>query len=148
MLSFMDAFSGYNQIMMNPDDQEKTSFITERGTYYYKVMPFGLKNVGATYQLLVNIMFKDLLGKTMEVYIDDMLVKTAFSASHLDHFQQCFDILNEFGMKLNPLKCTFAVPSREFLGYIVTERGIEANPRQINAFLSMSSLRTIREVQL
>jgi len=111
-------------------------------------MPFGLKNAGATYQLLVNIMFKDLLGKTMEVYIDDMLVKTAFSASHLDHFQQCFDILNEFGMKLNPSKCTFAVPSREFLGYIVTARGIEANPRQINAFLSMSSLRTIREVQL
>jgi len=79
----------------------------------------------------------------MEVYIDDMLVKSAFSPSHLDHLQQCFDILNEFGMKLNPSKCTFAVPSGEFLGYIVTERGIEANPRQTNAFLSMSSPRTI-----
>jgi len=79
MLSFMDAFSGYNQILMNPDDQEKTSFITERGTYCYKVMPFGLKNAGATYQRLVNRMFKDLLGKTMEVYIDDMLVKSTSS---------------------------------------------------------------------
>jgi len=128
MLSFMDAFSGYNQILMNPEDQEKTSFITECGTYYYKVMPFGLKNAGATYQRLVNRMFKDLLGKTMEVYIDDMLVKSTLSTSHFDHLQQCFDILNEFEMKLNPSKCTFAV----------TERGIEANSRQINAFLLMT----------
>ena len=135
MLSFMDAFSGYNQIMMNPDDQEKTSIITKRGTYSYKVMPFGLKNAGATYQRLVNRMFKDLIGKSMEVYINDMLVKSAFSTSHLDHLQQCFDILNEFRMKLNPSKCTFAVPSGEFLGYIVTKRGIKANPRQINVFL-------------
>jgi len=84
----------------------------------------------------------------MEVYIDDMLVKSAFSTSHLGHLKQCFDILNEFGIKLNPSKCTFAVPSGEFLRYIVTERGIEANPRQINAFLSMTSPRSIREVQL
>jgi len=76
-----------------------------------------------------------------------MLVKSAFSTLHLDHLQQCFDILNKFGMKLNPSKCTFAVPSGEFLGYIVTERGIKANPRQINAFLAMSSPRTTREVQ-
>ncbi|KAG7584012.1 Ribonuclease H-like superfamily [Arabidopsis suecica] len=147
MMSFMDAFSGYNQILMNPEDQEKTAFITDRGTYCYIVMPFGLKNAGATYQRLVNMMFKDLLGKTMEVYIDDMLVKSVSSTSHIEHLEQCFAILNEFGMKLNPTKCTFAVPSGEFLGYIVTERGIEANPRQLNAFLAMSSPRNIREVQ-
>ena len=92
-------------------------------------------------------MFKDLLGKTMEVYIDDMLVKSAFSTSHLGHLKQCFDILNEFGIKLNPSKCTFAVPSGKFLWDIVTERGIEVNPRQINAFLSMTSPRSTREVQ-
>ncbi|KAG7552794.1 Retrotransposon gag domain [Arabidopsis thaliana x Arabidopsis arenosa] len=147
MMSFMDAFSGYNQILMNPEDQEKTAFITDRGTYCYIVMPFGLKNAGATYQRLVNMMFKDLLGKTMEVYIDDMLVKSVSSTSHIEHLEQCFAILNEFGMKLNPTKCTFAVPSGEFLGYIVTERGIEANPRQLNAFLAMSSPRNVREVQ-
>ncbi|KAG7559607.1 Ribonuclease H-like superfamily [Arabidopsis thaliana x Arabidopsis arenosa] len=147
MMSFMDAFSGYNQILMNPEDQEKTAFITDRGTYCYIVMPFGLKNAGATYQRLVNMMFKDLLGKTMEVYIDDMLVKSISSTSHIEHLEQCFAILNEFGMKLNLTKCTFAVPSGEFLGYIVTERGIEANPRQLNAFLAMSSPRNIREVQ-
>ncbi|KAG7594095.1 Ribonuclease H-like superfamily [Arabidopsis thaliana x Arabidopsis arenosa] len=147
MMSFMDAFSGYNQILMNPEDQEKTAFITDRGTYCYIVMPFGLKNAGATYQRLVNMMFRDLLGKTMEVYIDDMLVKSVSSTSHIEHLEQCFAILNKFGMKLNPTKCTFAVPSGEFLGYIVTERGIEANPRQLNAFLAMSSPRNIREVQ-
>ncbi|XP_010480911.1 PREDICTED: uncharacterized protein LOC104759712 [Camelina sativa] len=146
-MSFMDAFSGYNQILMNPDDQEKTAFITDRGIYCYKVMPFGLKNAGATYQRLVNRMFEPQRGKTMEVYIDDMLVKSMEASSHLADQKVCFDILNQFGMKLNPTKCTFAVPSGEFLGYIVIERGIEANPRQINAFLSMSSPRTLREVQ-
>ncbi|KAG7636247.1 Ribonuclease H domain [Arabidopsis thaliana x Arabidopsis arenosa] len=125
MLSFMDAFSGYNQIPMNPEDQEKTSFITECGTYCYKVMPFRLKNAGATYQRLVNRMFKDLLGKTMEVYIDDMLVKSTLSTSHFDHLQQCFDILNEFGMKLNPSKCNFAVPSGEFLGVSLSNNEAE-----------------------
>ena len=78
LLSFMDAFSGYNQILMHPEDQEKTSFVTERSIFCYKVMPFGLKNAGATYQRLVNKMFSDYLGKTMEVYIDDMLVKSLF----------------------------------------------------------------------
>ncbi|MES7295872.1 reverse transcriptase family protein [Cutibacterium acnes] len=83
LLSFMDAFSGYNQILMNPDDREKTAFITERGTYCYKVMPFGLKNAGATYQRLVNRMFAGQLGATMEVYIDDMLVKSLIDLPEL-----------------------------------------------------------------
>ncbi|CAE6199346.1 unnamed protein product [Arabidopsis arenosa] len=147
LLTFMDAFSGYNQIMMNPEDEEKTSFITDRGIYCYKVMPFGLKNAGATYQRLVNKMFAEHLGKTMEVYIDDMLVKSLKKSEHITHLEQCFKILNEFGMKLNPAKCSFGVPSGEFLGYIVTERGIEANPNQINAFLTMPSPRNIKEVQ-
>ncbi|XP_013733114.1 uncharacterized protein LOC106436704 [Brassica napus] len=87
MLTFMDAFSGYNQIMIHPDDREKTAFITDRGTYCYKVMPFGLKNAGATYQRLVNKMFADKLGVTMEVYIDDILVKSLHAADHLRHLQ-------------------------------------------------------------
>ena len=105
----MDAFSGYNQIMMHPDDREKTSFITDKGTYCYKVMPLGLKNAGATYQRLVNRMFADKLGNTMEVYIDDMLVKSLRAADHLNHLKECFKTLNEYGMKLNPAKCTFGV---------------------------------------
>ena len=85
LLSFMDAFSCYNQILMHPDDQENTVFITERGIFCYKVMPFGLKNANVTYQRLVNEMFANMLRDTMEVYIDDMLVKSLIAKQHLDH---------------------------------------------------------------
>ncbi|XP_013617459.1 PREDICTED: uncharacterized protein LOC106323971 [Brassica oleracea var. oleracea] len=148
LLSFMDAFSGYNQILMNPEDREKMSFITERGTYCYKVMPFGLKKAGATYQRLVNKMFSKQLGETMEVYIDDMLVKSSRANDHVPQLQECFNIVNKFGMKLNPTKCTFGVASREFLGYLVTERGIKANLKPIAALVDTLPPRSIQEVQL
>ena len=147
LLTFMDAFSGYNQIMMHPNDREKMAFITDRGIYCYNVMPFGLKNADATYQQLVNKMFAERLGAKMEVYIDDMLVKSQQAADHIDHLRDCFFILNKYGMKLNPTKCTFGVTSGEFLGYIVTERGIEANPKQITAILDFPSPENSREVQ-
>ena len=76
LLSFMDAFSGYNQIKMNEEDQERTSFVTSQGLFCYKVMPFGLKNTGATYQRLMNKMFTDQIGRNVQVYVDDMLVKS------------------------------------------------------------------------
>ncbi|KAL5551104.1 hypothetical protein UlMin_001280 [Ulmus minor] len=122
LLSFMDAFSGYNQILMHPEDQEKTSFVTERGIFCYKVMPFGLKNAGATYQRLVNKMFSNYLGKTMEVYIDDMLVKSLSAEQHLDHLRQAFEVLKKYNMKLNPTKCSFGVSSGKFLGYMVSPK--------------------------
>ena len=90
LLSFMDAFSGYNQISMDPDDQEKTSFVTGQGTYCYRVMPFGLKNAGVTYQRLVNRMFQEQIGTSMEVYIEDMLVKSTTSELHIAHLAEAF----------------------------------------------------------
>ncbi|KAI5314007.1 hypothetical protein L3X38_043183 [Prunus dulcis] len=111
LLSFMDAYSGYNQIMMHGDDKAKTSFIIERGTYCYKVMPFGLKNAGATYQRLVNKIFKEQIGKTMEVYVDDMLVKAPKRADHIGNLAESFNLLRQYCMKLNPSKCTFGVSS-------------------------------------
>ncbi|KAJ9535409.1 hypothetical protein OSB04_un001477 [Centaurea solstitialis] len=143
----MDAYSGYNQILMHKDDQEKTAFMTDKGIYCYKVMPFGLKNAGSTYQRLVNRMFKDHLGRTMEVYIDDMLVKSERSQDHIQHLKQSFDILREYKMKLNPTKCSFGVRAGKFLGYMVTRRGIEASPEQIKAILEIQSPRNIKEVQ-
>ncbi|KAI3719985.1 hypothetical protein L6452_20892 [Arctium lappa] len=116
LLTFMDAYSGYNQILMHPDDQEKTTFMTDKGIYCYKVMPFGLKNAGSTYQRLVNMMFKEHLGDTMEVYIDDMLVKSKYTDDHIGHLKQSFDILREYKMKLNPTKCSFGVRAGKFLG--------------------------------
>ncbi|XP_070014711.1 uncharacterized protein [Nicotiana sylvestris] len=103
--------NGYNQIKMDLIDEEQTSFITDRGTYCYKVMPFGLKNAGATYQRLVTKMFQEHLGKTMEVYIDDMLVTTQHSGDHISHSSDAFQILQKFNMKLNPEKCAFGVAS-------------------------------------
>ncbi|XP_024015923.1 uncharacterized protein LOC112089179 [Eutrema salsugineum] len=147
LLTFMDAFYGYNQILMHPVDREKTAFITDREIYCYKVMPFGLKNAGATYQRLGNKIFADQLGKTMEVYIDDMLVKSLEEKDHIAHLRECFEQLNKHNIKLNPAKCRFVVTSGEFLGYLVTHRGIEANPKQIKALIKMPSPRTKREVQ-
>ncbi|CAL9022511.1 unnamed protein product [Prunus brigantina] len=147
LLSFMDAYSGYNQILMHDDDKAKTSFIIERGTYCYKVMPFGLKNAGATYQRLVNKIFKEQIGKTMEVYVDDMLVKAPKRADHLKNLTEAFSLLRQYRMKLNPSKCTFGVSSGRFLGYLVTQRGIEAHPRQIKAILEMKSPSTVKEIQ-
>ena len=86
----MDAFSDYNQISMDPNDQEKTSFVTRQGTYCYRVMPFGLKNAEATYQRLVNRMFQKQIGASMEVYIDDMLVKSVKAELHITHLAEAF----------------------------------------------------------
>jgi len=148
LMHFLDAYSRYNQIKMNPEDQEKTSFITNFGTYCYNVMPFGLKNVGATYQWLVNKKFEKQIGKTMEVYIDDMLVKSLNAGDHLKHLQETFDILRKHNMKLNPEKCAFGVSSEKFLGFPVSQRGIEVNPDKIKAIEDIpNQLSSIKEVQ-
>ena len=107
LLSFMDAFSGYNHISMDPNDQENTSFVTEQGTYCYQVMPFGLKNAGATYQRLVNRMFQKKIGTSMEVYIDNMLVKSVKAELYIIHLAKALRVLKSYNMKLNPAKCTF-----------------------------------------
>ena len=147
LLSFMDAFSDYNQISMDLNNQEKTSFVTAQGTYFYRVMPFELKNSGATYQRLVNRMFQKQIGTTMEVYIDDMLVKSTTSELHISHLSEAFQILRNYNMKLNPAKCAFGVSARKFLGFIVNCRGIEANPDKIKVVLDMPSPSGIKEVQ-
>ena len=132
---------------MDPDDQEKTSFVTGQGTYCYRVMPFGLKNAGATYQRLVNRMFQKKIGTTMEVYIDDMLVKSTTTELHIAHLFEEFQIMREYNMKLNLSKCAFGVSAGKFLGFIVNNRGIEANPDKIKAVLYMPPPSGIKEVQ-
>jgi hypothetical protein len=144
LLSFMDAFSGYNQILMHPKDREKTAFITDRGLYCYKVMPFSLNNAGATYQWLVNKMIQAQIGRNMEVYVDDMLVKSMEPVSHAHDLHEAFETLKQYGMKLNPVKCSFGVSSEKFLGYVVSSRGIEANPEKIQAILEMQSPKTAK----
>ncbi|PKU77424.1 RNA-directed DNA polymerase [Dendrobium catenatum] len=147
MLSFMDAYSRYNQIRMDPVDEEETAFQTDKGLYCYKVMPFGLKNAGETYQLLMNKVFKNLIGHSIEVYIDDMLVKTLERTKYIFDLEQCFSLLRHYNIRLNPTKYAFGVTSGKFLGFMVTHRGIEANPEKIKALRDMVSPRNIKEVQ-
>ena len=147
LLTFMEAFSGYNQIIMDKEDQEKTAFITSQGLYCFKVMPFRLKNAGATYQRLVNKMFNKQIGKNMEVYMDDMLVKSKEELAHLDDLKETFTTLKKYLMKLNPSKCVFGVVSGKFLGFMVSQRRIEANPEKVQAIINMVSPKTIKEVQ-
>ena len=147
LLSFMDAYSGYNQIPMHIPDQEHTSFITEHGLYCYMVMLFSLKNTRGTYQRLVNMMFKEQISKTIEVYVDDMLVKSKTTVDHVVHLYDTFTVLRRYRMKLNPLKCAFGVASKKFLGFMVNHRGIEANPEKIQALIDMRCPSKMKEVQ-
>ncbi|KAL0360969.1 UNVERIFIED_CONTAM: Retrovirus-related Pol polyprotein from transposon opus [Sesamum radiatum] len=146
LFSMMDAYQGYHQIFMAEEDRIKTSFITDQRIYCYNVMPFGLKNAGAMYQRLVNRMFKNQIGSTMEVYVDDMLVKST-EDDHLKELRRAFDVMRAYGMKLNPDKCTFVVRGGKFLGYMVSEKGIEANPEKIQAIMRLRSPKTLNEMQ-
>ena len=121
---------------MDEEDQEKTAFITSQGFYCYKVMPFGLKNAGATYQRLVNKMFNKQIGKNMEVYVDDMLVKNKEELAHLDDLRETFTTLKRYQMKLNPSKCVFGVALGKFLDFMVSQRGIEANLEKVQAIIN------------
>ena len=142
MLSFLDAFSEYHQIPMAPTDGEKTALITPHGLYCYKVMPFGLKNVDATYQRLMTKTFKALVGRTVKVYIDDIVVKSKTREEHAHHLQEVFHLLKRYGIKLNPSKCAFGMSARKFLGFMVNQRGIEVIPDQIKAVMEAPPPRT------
>ena len=122
LLSFMDAYSGYNQIPMADEDKKKTAFMTESGNYYYNVMPFGLKNAGATYQRMMNKIYdKNELGDILEVYMDDMIVKSEQEIDHTAHLKRVFEQARKYNMRLNPEKCTFGVRAGKFLGFYLTE---------------------------
>ena len=147
LLSFMDAFSGYNQIGMHEDDQEKTSFVTSQGLFYYRVMPFGLKNVSATYERLMNKIFASQIRRNVQVYVGNMLVKSRREEDHLEDLRETFDTLHSYNMKLNLGKCTFGVTAGKLLGFMVSQRGIKANPDKIRAIMEMTPPRNVKEVQ-
>ena len=132
-LSFMDGFSGYNQIRMAPRDEKFTAFCTPKGIYYYKVMPFGLKNSGATYQRAMQRIFDDILHKNVECYVDDLVGKSKKRVEHIQDLRQIFDRLRRYQLKRNPLKCVFGVTSGKFLGFVVRHRGFEINHSKIDA---------------
>jgi len=128
LLSFLDAFSGYNQVKMHPRDECKTKFMTKLSCYCYAVMPFGRKNAGATYQRLMDRVLMPTIGRNVQAYVDDMVVTSQVKDQHVADLEELFTIIAKYRLKLNLNKCVFRVEAGKFLGFLLTERGIEANP--------------------
>jgi len=147
LLSFLDAFSSYNQIMMHPRDECKTTFMTKLSYYCYKNMPFGLKNAGATYQRLMDRVLAPIIGRNVQAYVDDMVVTSQKRQQHVAELEKLFTTIAKYRLKLNPEKCVFGVEAGKFLGFLLTERGIEANLEKYAAIIAMRSTISVKEVQ-
>lgn len=143
-ISFLE---GNLQIALDLEYQEKTAFITSTGNYHYKVMLFGLKNARSTYHRMLTKMFKGQLGRNMEAYIDDMVVKSKTVEEHISNLAKTFKTLWKHLLKLNASKCTFGVNSRKFWGYLVTNQGIEVNSDQVIALQNLKPPKNPKEVQ-
>ena len=155
---FLDAYSGYHQITMKESDRLATSFITPYGSYCYVTMPFGLKNTSATYQRCMQQCFTDQIDPldqpdqaerpkpTIAVYVDDIEVTTAQASDLIANLTAIFMNLRRFNVKLNPKKCVFGVPKGKLLGYIMSERGIEANHKKITAISNMDPMHNVKGV--
>ena len=137
LFSFMDGFLGYNQIRMASEDMEKTTFLIMWETFCYKVMPFGLKNTGATYQRAMVTLFHDMMHKEIEIYVDD----------HVVNLRKLFERLRKFQLKLNPTKCTFGATSEKLLGFVVSKKGIEIDLDKVRVIQDLPPPRTQKEVR-
>jgi hypothetical protein len=133
LLSFLDAYSGYHQINLTIDDEEKIASITPFGIFCYMKMAFGLKNGGATYQKCIHIILEPQIGRNVEAYIDDIVVKSKKRGDLLDEPKETLDNLRKYKMMLNPKKCVFGVLSGKLLSYMVSSRGIDANLKKVEA---------------
>ncbi|GJS62294.1 reverse transcriptase domain-containing protein [Tanacetum coccineum] len=144
---FLDAYKGYHQIKMAKEDEEKTAFITSQGIFCYSKMSFGLKNVGSTYQRLVDKAFQKQIGRNLEVYVDDLVIKSRTEEEIIRDITETFKTLRQINMKLNPKKCTFGMQEGMFLGYKVSTNGLRVCPDKADAVLSLPSPRCIKDVQ-
>jgi hypothetical protein len=149
VLSFLDGNAVYKQIFMAEEDISKMAFICLGfvGLFEWVVMTFALKNAGATYQRAMNLIFNDLLGIIVEVYIDDIVVKSASINSHLADLRLAFEKMRRYGLKMNPLKCAFGVSASKFLGFIVHEKGVEIDPKKIESIKKVQAPTSKKELQ-
>ncbi|GKV52679.1 hypothetical protein SLEP1_g59250, partial [Rubroshorea leprosula] len=142
-MSFLYASLGYHQVQLRLDDQEKTTFYAGDAIYYYVMIPFRLKNAGATYQKLVQVVFKLQIGRNIEVYVDDMIVTNLRAEDHIDNLNEIFQNLRQAWRKLNPLKCMFVVESCKFMGYVVSKKGTD----KVQAVQQMKPPKIVKDVQ-
>ncbi|GJS20434.1 reverse transcriptase domain-containing protein [Tanacetum coccineum] len=134
---FLDAYKGYHQIQMEESDEEKTAFHTSQGVYCYTKMPFSLKNDGATYQRLVDKAFNNQVGWNIEVYVDELVIKSYTKTEMLRDIDETFHTLRKINMKLNPKKCTFGTVEGIFLGYMISPEGIKPCPNKTEFVLQL-----------
>ena len=148
LLSFMDGFSGCNQILINVDDISKTAFRCPSSleTFEWLVMPFGLKNVGATYKRAMNVIFHDMLGHHMEIYINDIVVKSKQVVEHVNHSRKSFEMMRLYQLKFNPLKCALGVQGEFFLGFLVHQKGVEVDQNKVNTIISAKAPQNKKEL--
>ena len=137
MFSFMDGFSGYNQIFMSLKDAEKTAFCMPIGNFYYTVMPFGLKNARATYRRTMTAIFHDMMHREIENYVDDIVIKSKTRGDHFGILKKVFERRRLYKLKMNPFKCTFGVSAGKFLGFLVHQCGIDVDPARVSAIATM-----------
>jgi hypothetical protein len=149
VISFLDGNAGHNQIFMVKEDVGKTVFRCPRfvGLFEWVVMTFGLKNVGATYQRAMNLIFHNLLGVLIEVYIDDMVVKSAGFEEHMTDLKLSLERMKKYGLRMNPMKCAYGVTSERFLGFIVHEHIIQIDPKKIESIGKIGELVCKKDVQ-
>ena len=148
LLSFMDGFSGYDQILIVVDDISKTAFRCpgSLGMFEWPVMPFDLKNTGATYQRVMNAIFHDMLGHHMEVYINDIVVKSKKVSEHVNHLRKSFERMRLHQLKLNPLKCALGVQAINFLGFLIHQRGVEVDQNKAKVIISAKAPQNKKEL--
>ncbi|CAL8115815.1 unnamed protein product [Prunus armeniaca] len=149
MLSFMDGNVGYNQIMVAEEDIHKTAFMClgHIGAFEYTVMPFGLRNAGATYQRTMNSVFHDMIGHSLEVYIDDIVIKSPEEGNHMLNLRRAFLRMRQNKLKTNPKKCVFGVQAGNFLGFLVHQRGIEIDRNKAKSIIEALPPRNKKELQ-
>jgi hypothetical protein len=147
LLCFLDAYSSFHQIPLSREDEDHTTFITVDGLFCYVSMPYDLKNILPTFVCAMHKTFRDLIRDLIEVYVDDIVVKIKSCASLLDNLAQVFDRLRSTHSKLNPDKCVFGVTAGKLLGFLVSHRGIEANPEKIRTIEAMQPATRIKDVQ-
>jgi hypothetical protein len=132
---------------LKKEDEEKIAFITPYSVFCYQVMPFGLKNAGATYQQMMQNFLGSQIGRNIQVYIDDVVITTRKEESLINDLAETFDNLNRYKLKLNLTKCSFGVSAGQLLGFLVSARGIEANPEKIQAILTMEKPTKLHDIQ-
>ncbi|CAL8164898.1 unnamed protein product [Prunus armeniaca] len=149
MRSFMDGNAGYNQIIMAEEDIHKTAFMCPGhiGAFEYTVMPFGLRNAGATYQRAMNSVFHDMIGHSLEVYIDDVVIKSPEEGNHMTNLRRAFIRMRQHKLKMNPKKCVFGVQAGNFLGFLVHQRGIEIDKNKAKSIIEALPPRNKKELQ-